>query len=539
MATDQFQATSLMEAGEFDLVILDLRTPLTQEPEIQKTILALAVKSILVIVRPLILEGDPLVIEQWQERADELLYHPLDYQRVGFRMKGLFEKPATDYGSVSISQQRGGLRRGVSHAHYTELEDRLDFEDRLKSIDRFLPISSVAADVVQYCYSGSLSAEGVAALIQRDAGLAAEVLRVAHAAPYAARTSSTKLQLRSAVTRLGQRRVAEIALAAQTLGNVMPMAFPWIDFATLQKRSQAAAVAADWVESLDEDPEEHELFRLAAMMAPLGHVVLGTLFAEEYEAGLRNGDSEFESLEDLERTVFPMRHAQALAHVFANWNFPERLTFLIAHSQDSEEELSQLAPRDQNKIRDLQVAIFIGRLAVNNWQPWDELPAPPPLLNQYLPDELDELFAYLHDELNDSVPTYGHAASVQTPQIESTSPLGYVNLSLGFDPAPALLASAGIEATPFRFSQNGSQPLFINCRGIDHGESQALSLARSFPSIILCEPDQRSFYEDDAQVISFPISFREFQNRCHEILSGSRKTERLGSVRTTSVNVRH
>ena len=62
---------------------------------------------------------------------------------------------------------------------------------------------------------------------------------------------------------------------------------------------------------------------LCAFLHPLGRLVLGSAFQDEYQSLIQASLERQASLSDLEVHVFPEHHTAALSRVLSQWNLPD------------------------------------------------------------------------------------------------------------------------------------------------------------------------------------------------------------------------
>ena len=164
----------------------------------------------------------------------------------------------------------------------------------------------------------------IAAAIQRDATLTADVLRMANSAFYNP-SGHRIVQLDRAVIQIGQKRIGEVALATNALTSLTANLVPWMNIPLTWRRSMAAGLA---VEMLMEDGKHHKIERglfLSAIMHPLGRIVLGTLYPRQYDTMIQNCRHSQDGLSEEERRMFPLDHAGVMALLLASWGLPTEI----------------------------------------------------------------------------------------------------------------------------------------------------------------------------------------------------------------------
>ena len=195
------------------------------------------------------------------------------------------------------------------------------------------PFPAIAARVAELLESELTSFYDVAELLEIDAALSAEVLRLANSALIGVRYEITSVMQALAV--LGSRRVATLIMTLSLsklvgkLGKSEAMRRLW-------RHNLACALAARHLAELQHrDPNEayyaglfHDVGRLA-------------LFAQEpglYDQALRNGDD----IDEMERHHFGVDHHEASAWVMEQWKLPESFVDVALHHHDPGPDASHL-----------------------------------------------------------------------------------------------------------------------------------------------------------------------------------------------------
>ncbi len=216
----------------------------------------------------------------------------------------------------------------------------------------------------------------IAAAIQRDATLSADVLRLANSAFY--NTSGQRIvQMERAVVQIGQKRIGELALATSTLTALTSGIMPWMNVGLAWKRSMAAGLAVEMIVDEGQHQRIDQGLLLSAIMHPLGRVVLGALYPKQYELMVENCRHNDGSLLDHERKVFPMTHAEAIAYFLEIWGIPAEIYGPLKHVLADRAELDHLPDPTRTKAELLTLAIFLGNLAIGQWESWDVVDLPP------------------------------------------------------------------------------------------------------------------------------------------------------------------
>lgn len=214
------------------------------------------------------------------------------------------------------------------------------------------PLPAIAQRVISLAADPDAGAAALATLVHRDPALAAQVLRAANSAALSGGARIVSLQ--QAVTRLGIRRVAEIALAASMRRDL----FGAPRFAVQLERLFRHAVASGlWAKEIARTRRDNvEGAFLCGLLHRIGQaLVLRNLDRLAGSDPLAPGD--LAGLTEEFETDF----GSALA---AAWQLPPAVQAAIAHARQPE--------RADAHGRDALVAALAGRLAES------ELPGSPP-----------------------------------------------------------------------------------------------------------------------------------------------------------------
>ena len=254
---------------------------------------------------------------------------------------------------------------------------------KLAELSTVLPVSKTALDVYHMTRGDEWQVSQIAAAIQRDGSLAAEVLRIANSSLYN-RSGRRLIDLDEAVLRIGQNRVGELALTSNLLAALTPGMLPWLDMELTWKRSMAAGIVVESLVEMGSHRDIDEGLLLGAIMQPLGHVALGMLFPKLYEVMIRNCGRTRSTLQEEERNMFPTSHAEVMAHLLSTWRIAANVFLPLKFSLDDYTALAQLSEPTRTRAELVKVAIVLGRLAVGRWEAWDAVQLPPPRMLKHL-----------------------------------------------------------------------------------------------------------------------------------------------------------
>jgi HD-like signal output (HDOD) protein len=325
-------------------------------------------------------------------------------------------------------------------------------------------------DVYNMTRSANWSLPQVAAAIQRDASLSAEVLRLANSSLY--KTTKRKIKdLTEAVSRIGQQRVGELALTSSALATLSPAMLPWMDLNLTWKRSMAAGIALEMLieaggHSLCDDGS-----LLSAIMHPLGRVAFGALFPKHYELMVKLCNDTKESLQEQERRIFPANHAEMAAQLLATWQIPDEVILPLKYSCDDFASIAQLSEPLRKRTELVKLAIVLGQLSVGKWQSWDTVQLPSPaLIKRHGIRNVNKMIRDIRSDVK-ALSSFSSDGSAKEPsedacEIEYT--VAYCNIEgEENDLLPEFLRTMGIETEvyPAAKLRELEVPVIVNCLG--------------------------------------------------------------------------
>jgi len=270
---------------------------------------------------------------------------------------------------------------GIAGVAATVDRFRTAFLDKIRAGHYELPLLPESATRVLAATADSeCDARKLAGMIRNDAGLAGHVLRLANSALYAPATPIVSLQ--QAVSRLGMKKIREIALLVATKTKVFRV--PGFDASVraVFKHSIAVAAYAQEIARLRRWNVEDAF--LSGLLHDSGQPVLWQLLVEvekELGVGIEAG---------LVDDIVEQMHAGVAARMVESWKLPERLAEAIAYHHRP-----HLAPTAAQGAMTLQLADDLGHHAVGPREMTEEALRRHPMLeplNVYR-DELDALLA--------------------------------------------------------------------------------------------------------------------------------------------------
>ncbi len=193
----------------------------------------------------------------------------------------------------------------------------------LARVDTLPPMPAVAVELLKAARDPNVDLAEVAGWIERDAAMAANILRLANSPFYGLRAEVTSI--RQATSLLGLRKVVQIALMVLSSRYLAPAQEGYaLASGELWKSSLATAVAAELVarECRYRDPS---VAYTAGLLQDVGKIVLADFVSGALAEIQRLVDDEGLSWEEAERRTVGIPHPEVGALLLERWNFPEAL----------------------------------------------------------------------------------------------------------------------------------------------------------------------------------------------------------------------
>ena len=202
----------------------------------------------------------------------------------------------------------------------------------LKACEGDLPtMPAVASQVVQAVDNPDSSIDDIRRLIEKDAAIAARILKISNSALYG--FPSEIQSLTHAISLLGTMTVRNLVLAASMKETYKR--FGLLEKLLWQHSSLSGPIAAmlSRYGSLDVDPD---VAFTAGLMHHIGKTALANSHRSEYERVMATVYNEGRSFTEVENEVFGFSHADLGAAVVQQWGLPDTLVLTIQHHHNPE-----------------------------------------------------------------------------------------------------------------------------------------------------------------------------------------------------------
>lgn len=188
-----------------------------------------------------------------------------------------------------------------------------------------LPAS--AAEAVRAVQDPNASLTDLEAIVECDAGLATNILRLANSAYFGGR--GTIATVKDATVRLGTKRIVQLVLTTAVAPRIKP---PLVGYdmppGALLGHSLATAVAAEQL-AIELRLAAPDYTYTAGLLHDVGKIVLGTYLNVEAKPILDLAFGEGVSFEEAERRVLGIDHAEVGALLLAWWRLPDEVVQVV------------------------------------------------------------------------------------------------------------------------------------------------------------------------------------------------------------------
>lgn len=517
-ASDGIEAEAKVAQVEYDAVVTDLRMPNKHGHALTVHLLTIPNRPVIVVHTSVV---EPKLAKDLLARGvDDILFKPFDFSILAAKLRALAERRRS---SATMEKVEASMSDDVTPSLIQDADEFPVALDKLKSklsgLSRILPISSAAFDVYSMTCADGYEAPQIAAAILRDASLAAEVLRLANC-PFYNPSVQPITELERAVVRIGQKRIGEMALATNTLTALTSSMMPWLDVGLTWKRSMAAGLAVEMLVERGKHQHAEDGLLLSAVMYSLGRVVLGTLYPKHYEKMTDECRVTNESLIEQERRIYPINHAEVMACLLGMWKVPDVVRMPVQHVMSDEASMKQLPDQLRLKTELVKLAAYIGECAVGQWEPWDQVEAPPTELLKRLGivRVLDMIERTRTDVALLAKFRINAPVTDERPTTASGRELAYCDLTDGsYDLFSGMTPCMGIKLIKYAEADLNDleENVLVNCLGSATQRFIARSRSRlKRKLLIVSDSDRVEQYREYGQVIPLPASFSRLRAAC-------------------------
>jgi CheY-like chemotaxis protein/HD-like signal output (HDOD) protein len=539
-ASDGDDALKRLTAEHFDVVVTDLRMP-NKHGHALVTELRARENCPIVVVHTSV--DDPRLTKDLMTRGvDDIVYKPANYAAFAAKTKALVQrrnqtKPQATTAVKTAPEVQSHVTNEPAVADTARLIElqcpvppisRAEYERRLTNVQHLFPLSSAAYDVFVLSNSEETTTAKLVSTLLLDAALTADILRLANSAFYN-RNASPTIEVEEAVRRIGFKKVGEVALALNALGTFRGCILPWLDADLGQARSLAASIALERLCEVCLYRTANDGMTLCAFLHPLGRLILGSAFQDEYRSLIRTCLERHTSLGDLESHVFPETHTAAISRMLSQWHVPADIWGPLFHLGESYESIARLEEPIRSRVELIKLAVFIGHIAVGRWMLWDQIEPPPGhVLSRHELSNFSQMIEQTRADLGQLADSHkspnGPAGFGGSAELngERTQQVRYSSLSgSNIDIMPLLLASLGIETMTHEIGEGDlSGGILVNC--LNARPVNVLGAIRrkewgNLKPLFVVADNTPSEVEKHGMTIRFPASVAALRTSCEQL----------------------
>ncbi len=526
LAVDGDEAARTMAGQRFDLLITDLKMPNRNGHALVRDVLQVDAHPV-IIVHTGVLEPK-LATDLLTRGVDDVVYKPTDVNVLAVKARAMVDRRHAQ--TTAAATPGDSPLRSASHLKAESQPAPVggpvtaaEINEKLAKISTVLPISHAALDVYQMTRSCDWRLSQIAAAIQRDAALAAEVLRLANSSYYNP-SSRRVVSLDQAVMAIGQKRIGELAVAVNALAAVTPNAVPWMNLEVAWKRSMAAGIALEALVELGGHQEIEEGLPLSAVLYPLGRIVLAMMFPDLYQSLLAEAWRSGLPLHEHERKVLPMSHAATLAQLLSAWRIPPDVALPLRHAADDFAALARLAEPLRTKAELMKVAVVLGRLAVDQWETWDTVELPSTNVLQRLRiANVEQLVANIRADLVKLAGFCPGSPGDAKEQREAPprQSVAYCNFTPGQNDLLAdLLPSMGFQPAPIDLEELRHYGGNVLVNGLDSAATRFAAHRGAGDALVVTMRDRADVFAKYGRTAVLPCSFGSLRDAAIDLFGG-------------------
>jgi HD-like signal output (HDOD) protein len=247
---------------------------------------------------------------------------------------------------------------------------RKDVFNKLNATKKLPTPSSTTMEVIRLCQSDATSLNDIAAVVQTDPALSAELLKYANAAFLA--TGLQVASIQKATVKLGMKTVVNVALGFSLLSSNKQGKCVSFDYEKFWSASLLQAIAAKSIASLGEAFDPEELF-ICGLLADMGQLALASLFPIEYGNILKMIAGKADCLPEestqlrksMEKHDFHIDSSELTIELFLDWGLPAH--YALAAGLYDDLENNELGSGKTKKIAELlNTAQQISRICMES-----------------------------------------------------------------------------------------------------------------------------------------------------------------------------
>ncbi len=214
--------------------------------------------------------------------------------------------------------------------------------ERMKEAENLPSLPAVAIEVLNLTRREDFTIEELAELLQNDPAMTVRLLKVVNSSLFGLTREITSLS--QAMNLLGWRTVRVMVLSFSLVAAIDSDESDDFDYKSYWRRSLTGAAAARRIAAIVAPRIAEEAF-VAGLLADIGMLISARCEPDLYGPVLQKRDSSGLALQDIEKEMLGVDHAQIGSELLAYWGIPEGLCEAIAaHHAEPPCECNQSTP---------------------------------------------------------------------------------------------------------------------------------------------------------------------------------------------------
>lgn len=200
---------------------------------------------------------------------------------------------------------------------------------RIDSIQELPTLSTVVVQVLSMLQDINISAEELAAVVEKDQAIVPKLLKLVNSAFFGFSTKVSSVQ--HAVMLLGYSTVRNAVLSVEVI-NAMDLKrrIEGFDITKFWRHAISVAVISRYLDQETGKQYSEDVFA-AGLIHDIGKLVMAHYFTNRFEATWRTMCQEKINFWEAEPNHFPIHHAAIGAQLAQRWNLPPSLRDVVAH----------------------------------------------------------------------------------------------------------------------------------------------------------------------------------------------------------------
>lgn len=221
----------------------------------------------------------------------------------------------------------------------------------LAKIDEVEAIPSSATQAIELLQDDAGNIDEIAAIVQHDPGLTANLLRLCNSVRFGGRTKFNSVK--EAAVRLGNRRILQLIMTT-SVGPLIRQPLKGYDLppGELWEHSVAVAIGTERLANALDLSTEPAAFT-AALLHDVGKIVLGTFLAIDAEPITKLAFRDHVPFEKAEHHVLGIDHAEVGAVLLERWQLPANIVDTVRWHHEPERATVDRQQTDLVHVADL------------------------------------------------------------------------------------------------------------------------------------------------------------------------------------------